>query len=314
MEILTKPEFDRIRDLRERDEFFWLDLALPSDDQLRELARILGLHQLALEDTLEFGQPPKLDPYDDHVLLVFYTARVVGGGAAVEPLEIHVYVHGGFVMTVRHADCAPLQALHKRLSPDEMHEEEYLVYSILDALADGYLPVVKTVDDLVDELEEEVLEHPRNEHLRRIYRLKQDVHQVGRRVAAQRDMFPAAVEAILRVPGLEHGARAYLRDVGDRLGEVAGDLNRLNQDLTELSTTFFNANANRLSVVATRLGVVAAIFFVATFVTSFFGQNFKWMTDNIASGSDFLVFGVGILAGAVALTVGYFVWRRDEYF
>ena len=53
---------------------------------------MLGLHPVALEDTREFGQRPKVDPYDDHVLLVFYTARLDGARAAVAPLEVHVYV------------------------------------------------------------------------------------------------------------------------------------------------------------------------------------------------------------------------------
>jgi len=44
--------------------------------------------------------------------------------------------------------------------------------------------------------------------------------------------------------------------------------------LTALTTTYFNANANRLNRLATRLTVLATFFLIWTLVTSFFGQNF----------------------------------------
>ena len=58
----------------------------PSDEDVERLGEALGLHPVALEDTREFGQRPKLDHYGDHVLIVFYTAsrpatRVAGRAA-----------------------------------------------------------------------------------------------------------------------------------------------------------------------------------------------------------------------------------------
>ena len=63
MEVLQKLEKDRITALRERDEFFWLDLEAPSDEDLDTVGELLGIHPVAIEDTREFGQRPKLDDY-----------------------------------------------------------------------------------------------------------------------------------------------------------------------------------------------------------------------------------------------------------
>ena len=72
---------------------------------------------------------------------------------------------------------------------------------MLDALTDAYYPVIDAIEDRVDALEGEVLDRPRREHLRRSYRLKQCVHELHRLVAAQRDQFQAAREAILGLEG-----------------------------------------------------------------------------------------------------------------
>ena len=107
MHVLTEVDPAEIARLRERDEFFWIDLSSPSDEDVERLGEALGLHPVALEDTREFGQRPKLDPYGGHLLLVFYTAIATGDpGWPAEPLEVHIYLSGGYMVTVRRDACA----------------------------------------------------------------------------------------------------------------------------------------------------------------------------------------------------------------
>src|SRR5262249_13712034 len=98
MHVLTHVDPDEIKALKERDEFFWIDLTGPDDAAVDQLGELLDLHPVALEDTREFGQRPKLDPYGHHLLLVFYTARATGDDTwPAEPIEVHVYLSGGFM-------------------------------------------------------------------------------------------------------------------------------------------------------------------------------------------------------------------------
>src|SRR3712207_5088467 len=100
MDVLTAPDEPRIAARLEGDDFFWVDLQAPSDAELERVGGMLGLHPMALEDTREFGQRPKVDVYENHVLVVFYTAEIGGeGDPVVRPLELHVYVSGRFVLT-----------------------------------------------------------------------------------------------------------------------------------------------------------------------------------------------------------------------
>ena len=315
MLVLTDVDSQQIADHRRRDEFFWLDLASPSQEQLDTLRTALDLHPMALEDTREFGQRPKVDAYQDYILIVFYTALKAGGpGRVVQLVEVHVYVSGQWIVTVHHEPLELLDRLHHELGPAGTHEEDYLVYRILDGLTDAFFPAVIALEEQIDQLEAEVLERPRRELLGRVYRRKQEVHELQRLIAGQRDQFQTASGAILELTGLSRGTREYLRDVGDHLAQIGGELQRQNDDLTSLMGIYFSASAERVNRTATRLSVVATFFVVWTLITGFFGQNFGWLVDNVESKSDFLLFGVGgLLIPTVALAAVLWVKRHDWF-
>src|SRR5687768_14112252 len=267
MEVLTEVDEQRIGALLERDEFFWLDLHAPSEAAFARLGGLLGLHPMAMEDTSEFAQRPKVDVYENQVLIVFYTARVTGGDDPVAvPIEIHVYVSGGFMVTVRREACELLSEQHAALRKGR-RAEETVVYRILDTLTNAWYPVIAAIEERVDALEAEVLLRSRRAQLARIYRLRQEVREHHRMILGLREQFQATTESLRSLAGLSHGSREYLRDVGDHLTQVGGELQRQYEDLLSLAQTYFNANADRLNGTATRLTVVGTIFVTWTLVT-----------------------------------------------
>jgi magnesium transporter len=313
MEVLTAVDRARIAELEARDEFFWLDLREPSEQDLETLADLLGLHPAAIEDTLEWDQIPKLDDYGETFMLVFFTARrAPGPDRYVEPVEVHIYISGSFVLTFRRCE-TPLDRLHDWLRNSQEETEDEVLYHILDALADGWDPVIDLLDQLVDGVEGEVLARPQQRHLRDIYRLKQDVGELAHYAVPQPEVVQAAIDTAHENPEISRGSREWLRDVVTHVSAIAGDLDRLAADLRALTDTFFNANANRLNRLATLLAVGGTFFLVWTLVTSFFGQNFKWLVDHVASREDFLLLGVGgLLVPTLLLAIGFW-WRRDDW-
>jgi magnesium transporter len=308
MDVLTAVDPDRIASDREADHDFWLDLVDPPDEEVDRLGELLGLHPVAVEDTREFGQRPKVDVYDDHVMLAFYTARLDESGA-VKPIEVHLYVAAGYLLTVRRDGCAALDDLRGRVH--EIHEHP--VYSILDTLTDAFYPVIEGLEDRIDALEEQVLTRAQRYQLEAIYRLRQEVREIGRIASAQQDQFAAASNDLARQLRLGDTGE-YLNDIGDHLMQVAGELHRQAEDLAALTSTYFNANADRLNAVATRLTIVATLFVFWTLVTGFFGQNFGWLVGHIDTLQTFLMYGIGgLLVPTVILLTLFWVKRRDWF-
>jgi magnesium transporter len=299
MQVLDTVDLDAIRALHQREEFFWLDLVSPSDAELDALGAILEIPDLALEDTKEFGQRPKIDDYGERVLIVFY------GAHETELVEVHVHVSGKEVVTVRRAACAHLWAAREHAATAKVRTEQDLVYRVLDALADSLRTLADGYAAEVEHLEEIAFVRPKPADRRRMGELRSELFRLQQIVIPQRELLSRGGDLIEDLPGLERDvARHPFRDVHDDLVVTANEIDYMRELLSEAVNVLINQMAARLTIVAT-------IFLPLTFATGFFGMNFGWMVDHIDSAEAFLLLGVGamilplVVAAALLLRTGY---------
>jgi magnesium transporter len=309
VQVLDRVDEARIAELRQQGEFFWLDLVAPRADDVREAGRIFGWHELAIEDTLHFGQRPKLDEYGNYVLLVFYGMHYTGEETL--PVEAHLYISGESIVTVRPGMCLHLDDAKKRLGEHTSEVEEYIVYRVLDALTDSFFPLVERIDQKIEEMEDQALTEPTADRLSEVFELKRDLADIRRIVGPQRDLLASGGDLIQRLPGLSGDtAHDYFRDVYDHLVRIAEQVDAERDGLTGVLEVWVSLRGLRMDELTTRLTVVATIFLPLTFLTGFFGQNFGWLTDHISSAGTFWGFGVG---GMLLATLIAFVYvRRNE--
>jgi len=302
VQVLERFDEDTIRRLLDADDFFWLDLESPSPQDLKRAAALLRIHPLAIEDSIEFGQRPKLDEYGDRILLVFYAV------AGDRPIEVHIHLSGSWIFTVRRESCTPLAVARRRLESGVPRTEEEAVYKLLDAMTDSFFPLVERLDDQVDHLEDAMLETPSPGERDQLFALRRETGPLRRLLSQQRDTMVTGGELIERLPGFERDlAHDYFRDVYDHLIRVASDVDALRDRLTGATELLLSNQSNRLNEVMKQLTIVATIFLPLTVVTGFFGQNFGWLVRHIDSLGDFLVLGIG---GMVLSCVLLFAWFR----
>ena len=119
MEVLTEVDRGRIEALRARDEFFWLDLADPGAGRPRRAAaRCSGCTRSRSRTRASSASGRSSTATTTRVLLVYWTARAAPDGPAIEQVEVHLHISGGFLLTVApRAACPELDALHDALGP-----------------------------------------------------------------------------------------------------------------------------------------------------------------------------------------------------
>jgi len=307
----TTIDEERIRRYMERDHFLWLDLTSPSHDELARLHELFGFHPLALEDTEEFGQRPKLDNYGDHIFLVFYGAWRDGPDEAARLHEVHMYISGQYLVTIHRDPLPVLDQQRKELDGQVLHSEQFLLYRVLDSLTDSFFPLLADMDDEIDTLEAAVLVNPTDRQLDRLFTLKRQLVAMRKVVTPQRDLFASSIDQLAELPGLQLDERDYFRDVYDHLIRISDLIDSYRDLLSGATDLYLSTVSNRQNDVMKQLTVIATIFLPLSFITGFFGQNFAWMVRHITSSWIFWGLGVGSMLATVAGLLLFF--RRKAW-
>jgi magnesium transporter len=290
--------------------FFWLDLFMPSAEELAMLSELFGFHPLALEDTERFGQRPKIDDYEDFTFLVVY-------GAADDEdrlVEVHCFFSERCLVTVHRDDCPAFASLreHYLRSGAPTQTPIRLLHEVIDYLVDSFFPVLTEIDDELDELEEQIARGPQKDQLQTIFRIRRRLVGLRKVVVPQRDLIARLATGVAELPGMTPDDERYFRDVYDHQIRIFDLLESYRDLLSGAHDVYLSTVSNRLSEVTKQLAVIATVFLPLTFVTGFFGQNFGWMVSRIGSGWTFLVLGIG--TELLVLAVLIVIFRRRGWF
>ena len=308
----THIDEPRIRDHLKKDQFFWLDLQSPGEQELKQLRAMFDFHPLALEDSEHFRQRPKLDDYGDYVFLVFYGA--VSHHARQRGLlrEVHMFISGHYLITIHRGSLPPFDREREQLDGHVLHSEQFLLYRVLDALVDSFFPVLSDMDNEIDNLEAAVLANPSQDQLERLFALKRELLVMRKVVTPERDLVASSVDRSAKLPGLELDERDYFRDIYDHLIRISDLIDSYRDLLSGASDLYLSTVSNRQNDVMKQLTVIATVFLPLGFITGFFGMNFGYLVTHLITHQwTFWVIGVGsMLATCVGLL---FFFRRKGW-
>ncbi|MFI5962125.1 magnesium and cobalt transport protein CorA [Streptomyces asoensis] len=313
------------RALREQPSgMAWIGLARPTESELHSLAVEFGLHPLAVEDAKEAHQRPKLERYGDTLFVVLRAARYLDAPEEIDFGELHVFVGPDFVITVRHAAAPDLSAVRRRMeeTPELLKlGPEAVLYAILDAVVDGYAPVVSGVQNDIDEIETEVFRGDPAVS-RRIYELSREMVEFQRATRPLVGMLHGLMAGFSKY-GTDDELQRYLRDVADHVTHTSERVDGFRQALTEILTVNAtlvtqqqNAEMRALAEAGfeqneeiKKISSWAAILFAPTLVGTIYGMNFAHMPE--------LRWGLGypfaIVLMAVVCVSLYVVFKRRDW-
>jgi magnesium transporter len=272
----SKDDLETLRDeATGEQDFVWVGLHQPDEQELDYVSGVFSLHVLAVEDALKAHQRPKLERYDDNLFLVLKTLWYVDEDDAVETGEINLFVGRNFVVSVRHGQGAELHSARLDLEKEAAvlgHGPSAVVYAVCDKIVDTYEEVATALEEDVDEVEESVFSPERTQDSRRIYILKRELAEVRRAVNPLRE--PMKRFATGSVPGIAQESAPFFRDVTDHLARVSESV----ETLDSLLSTAFDAHLARISLQQNedmrKISAWVAIAAVGTLVAGIYGMNF----------------------------------------
>ncbi|WP_402463972.1 magnesium and cobalt transport protein CorA [Isoptericola aurantiacus] len=266
----------------------------PSAQDVRELAQAWQLHPLLVEDLLHAGQRPKLERYGDVLFLVVRSAWYVDEAEDVVLAEFHLLVRPGAVAVLcqdgRWIDGEPATGLDEEsdrfvgrggtlLSDEHLLRlgPEAVVYRLLDAVVDGYAPVLQGLAVDKEQIERQVFSGDAAV-AERIYRLSQEVIDMQHATASLTEVLEALRAGFAKYT-IATELQTYLQDVSDHLRRADARVAELREALGQILEVNSTLVAQRQNEDMKKISGWAAILFAPTLIAAVYGMNFDVMPE-----------------------------------
>lgn len=274
-QLLTTPE--ECKEYLERETVTWIHVQGDAEpDTMRQLGSLFGLHHLALEDVINTGQRPKLDDYTDQYFIALAHPVIDDDSKTVGMRQLSLFLGRNFVISFHPGNEDSFEPVRKRLRNHlgriRGRGADYLLYALIDVTIDEGFPVLEWLGEEVENIEEEMLETPTRNSLRRLYQLKRTLVILRRVLWPQREVVKnlARDENIL----ISDNNRIYFSDCHDHTIQMVDLIETYRDMVTGLLDVYLSSVSYRLNEIMRVLTIISTIFIPLTFIVGVYGMNF----------------------------------------
>ena len=281
---VSERSVDELPELLSRpDGLVWVDVPQWDDEAFRVLTDVFHFHPLAVRDSMERNQVPKVHMYSDHAFLVLH-APEAGEGGHVHFVELDQFIGDRFLVSV-HGPLNPkvdpaaarveVRSMLGRLQSGRLRPQHgyELSHALLSALTGRLRSFTATLTSDVWRLEQRVtgghLGDP-EKFLDEMFRARHGLLTVKTMSALSREVYGrmVTIEAFGAGPG-----QALLQDAVDQFDHLSVMADG-QKDYLQGTIEFYQARTNtKMTVAAERLAVIAAITLPVTALSSVLGMN-----------------------------------------
>jgi magnesium transporter len=298
----------------DRDSVSWIDLqGLGHEPTLQAVGEIFKLHPLVLEDVVNVPQRPKVEEYDDQLLIVTRMVRLEQGSGPFVSEQISFILGDHYLLSIQEEpeyDCfGPVRdRLTNAKGNIRKMGADYLFYTLVDAIIDGFFPVLEEYGEQLELLEDEVVANPSRQTLERIHRMKRELLSLRRAIWPQRD----AINSLIRDESdlISHEVRIYLRDCYDHTVQVLDMVETYREVASSLMDIYLSSVSNKMNEIMKFLTVMSSIFIPLTFIAGVYGMNFENMPELHTRSGYFVCIVVMFTVAIVLLTL---FWRKGWF-
>jgi len=298
----------KLKDLLEENTVCWIDVQGLGDEKvLREFADLFSIHPLALEDVVNVPQRPKIERFEKHTLCI--TRMALLRDETIKHEQVSIFVGPDYVLTFQEHSGDVFDPVRNRIRQGgpilRSSGSSYLAYALLDAVIDGYYPIMEVFGEKLEGLEDKIVANPQPAILQEIHQAKRDLLALRRAIWPQRE----AINALIRDENLliTDTVRVYLRDCYDHCVQIMDAIETYRELAGGLMDVYLSSVGNRQNEVMKVLTIMASIFIPLTFMAGVYGMNFENMPElHSAWGYPLLLAAMGIVG------VGMIVYFRRK--
>lgn len=298
------------------DHVVWVDAQDPSREEEEYLfTRWLPVHPLSLEDiTRPVRMPeqsphlPKVEEFPEYLFVITnpVLSGEVGKPGPLEAAQLSAVLTRTVLVTVHYGALAGIEEVQSQL---HRHAElaqrgpDYLYHLVLDATVDAYVPLVETIENRLDDIEQTLFHSHACVVLDQLLAWKRTIVSLRKTVLHEREVLHRLIRGELVF--IEQREVAFYRDVSDHLFRFAEMLETSREMVSDLLQNHLAHASHRLNEVMKVLTAVSTIILPMTLISGIYGMNFQKMPELHWS----MGYPMAILLMLMAGSVTYWFYR-----
>lgn len=276
-EEIKNYKFDETLNL---NKIKWINVdGLSNLELIENIENAFKIHSLVIEDILNTKHRAKIESYDKYLYIVVKMVYFLNNNLITEQLSI--IVGKGYIISFGEKEGDAFDIIRDRIRKDGTRLRktgaDFLAYSLLDAIVDGYFLVLERLGDEIDTVEEELVNKPSLEGLNHLRQLRKDLLYMHKSIWPLREVavWLQRDENDL----ITSSTQIYVRDVYDHIIQAIDNTETFRELLSGLMDIYLSSISNKLNEVMKVLTIISTIFIPLTFISSIYGMNFKFMPE-----------------------------------
>ena len=299
--------------------FRWIDIAKPDRDDMEQLVQQqFPFHELNIADCLSKIQIPKIDRYDDHVFVILHFP-IVERERIPKSSQLAAFMGSNYLVTVHQGDLKSLADIFQKCMHDEKARMElmgksagYVFHSIVDALTDDLLNLVRKIVGNIDDIEDVVFDE-KIDAAKEISYLRREITSLRRiTVPLRRTLTELAGRDIPHFS--EEDLALYFDDVNDHIDKAIGTLDESKETIEIYKDTDYMHGSDKSNRILAVLTIIFTLSMPVTILSSLYGMNVDIPVIGEQGSMQFLgrytTFIIIVIGSAVAALAMVFFFRR----
>lgn len=291
----------------DKNRVSWTHIEPISDqDAIAKISSIFELHPLVVEDILSVTHRPKTEEFDEYIFIVMKYAKYSQGELLFS--QISFILKDNLLLTFADETTDRFENIKKRLDKQgsrlRKESSQYLLSAIIDYIVDDYFVVLERIGDEIEDLEDEILNNPTQESIEHVHRLKRTLMELKKLIWPTREL----INNLIHSDEIDSKCYIYFKDVYEHVINIVDIIEGYRDTMSSFLDIYLSTLSNRMNEIMKTLSIIATIFIPLSFLTGYFGMNFKYETL-LESQNGFYYSNLLMLAVPIVL-LSYFKLRK----
>ncbi len=290
--------------MKDDDRVVWINIDGVHDTNIVEdVCAMYGIHPLIQEDIVNTDQRPKCNILEEYVYIVLRMLEYDDDAKCVLSEQVSLLFGERFVITFLEDPGDVFDGVRERLRTGmgriRKMGSDYLAYSLVDVIVDGYFSVLEKISETIEDLEEKMLLEPEKADLRELHEMRSSLLYLRKQILPVRELLGALERGDIPFAGEQF--RVFMKDVMEHCYHIIDIVETSREMVAGLVDIYLSISSNRMNEVMKVLTMIATAFIPLTFIAGIYGMNFRhmpeleWYWGYPAALAGMCVIGVGLL-------------------